>query len=494
MAVAHSASSESHTGTTGSVSQASFSWTHTQTGTPQGVLVFVHVTNNATDTVTSVTYGAVTLTRVPGGAAVDAAGEPGRTDLFFAGAGLPAGNQTVTVNRLNNTRIMYATAATVTAATDTNVLGIVLLEGDGTLAQQNVNDGSPGSNSVRYAGAFSGLNAPPAAGANSTLLQSIDLGNQTAALVRETTAGQGSRPVGFSSGTTDDRAVVHVAVRELFNRTELSTVGTFTLTGNAATFTKASPKAITADVGTFTLTGNPANLTQGYRIDAERGQFTLTGGNPSLAHNVVLAAETGTFSLTGNPIAATRDWSVSVEVGTFTLTGNDVAFTAARVLAPVTGEFALTGLPAALTKTAAKEIDTLLGEFSLTGNSITFVRAYLLNAETGSFTLFGNNVALARTYALNAETGSFTLSGKDAVLTYGAVLLAERGTFNLTGNDVTFSVAAPFTVETGVFTLTGNDVTLSRSRKLDPSTGTFNLTGFDVNLQYAQRRRVVLIF
>jgi hypothetical protein len=42
MAVAHSAASESHTGTTGSTNQASFSWTHVQSGTPQGVLVFVH--------------------------------------------------------------------------------------------------------------------------------------------------------------------------------------------------------------------------------------------------------------------------------------------------------------------------------------------------------------------------------------------------------------------------------------------------------------------
>ena len=213
MAVAHSATSESHAAT-GSQNQASFSWTHTQTGTPQGVVVFVHVMNSATDTVTSVTYGGTSMTRVSGGAAVDSAGEPGRTDLFFLGSGLATGNQTITVNRTNNANIMYATAATVTAATDTEVTGIILLQGDGTMAEQSVNDGSPGTNSVRYAGAFSGLNAPPTVGANSTLLQSIDVGNQTAALVRETTAGQGSRLVGFTTAS-DDRAAVHVAVREL---------------------------------------------------------------------------------------------------------------------------------------------------------------------------------------------------------------------------------------------------------------------------------------
>lgn len=222
MAVAHSATSESHTGTTGSTNQASFSWTHTQTGTPQGVVVFVHVMNSATDTVTSVTYGGTALTRVSGGAAVDSANEPGRTDLFFLGSGLASGNQTIVVNRTNNANIMYASAATVTAANQTEVTGIILLEGDGTMAEQSVNDGSIGTNSVRYAAAFSGLNAVPTVGANSTSLQSIDIGNQTAALVRETTAGQGSRLVGFTTAS-DDRAAVHVAVRERIKRLVLVT-------------------------------------------------------------------------------------------------------------------------------------------------------------------------------------------------------------------------------------------------------------------------------
>jgi hypothetical protein len=214
MAVAHSATSESHTGATGSQNQASFSWTHTQTGTPQGVVVFVHVMNSATDTVTSVTYGGTALTRVSGGAAVDSAGEPGRTDLFFLGSGLASGNQTITVNRTNNALIVYASAATVTAANDTEVTGIILLQGDGTMAEQNVDDDSPGTDSVRYAAAFSGLNAVPTVGANSTSLQIFDIGNQTARLVRETTAGQGARLVGFTTAS-EDRAAVHVAVREL---------------------------------------------------------------------------------------------------------------------------------------------------------------------------------------------------------------------------------------------------------------------------------------
>jgi hypothetical protein len=214
MAVAHSAASESHTGTTGSANQAAFSWTHTQTGTPQGVVVFVSTYASVASLVTSVTYGGTALTRVTGGLAQDGAGELGRLDTFFLGSGLATGNQTITVNRTNNATVLYAAAATVTAAQATEVTGIVLLEGDGTLTEQSVNDGSTGVNSLRYAGCYSGLNAPPTAGASSTLLNSIDIGNYGSALVRETTAGQGARNVGFS-GATDDRAAVHLAVREI---------------------------------------------------------------------------------------------------------------------------------------------------------------------------------------------------------------------------------------------------------------------------------------
>lgn len=216
MAVAHSAASESTTTTTPSISVASFTWTHTQTGTPQGVLVFVYVLNSATATATSVTYGGINVPAVTGGSTSDGAGEAGRIDTYFLGSGLPAGNQSIVVNRTNNTNQMYATAATVTALynTEVNTAGIILLTGDQAFAEQSVSDGWPGSFSLRYAGTYSGLNNPPTAGASSTLLNSIDAGNLGATMVRETTTGQGPRSVGFT-GALDDVAAVHLAIREV---------------------------------------------------------------------------------------------------------------------------------------------------------------------------------------------------------------------------------------------------------------------------------------
>lgn len=217
MAVAHDAASESHTGTTGHSGSASFNWQHTPVGTPRGVLVFVCQANNAGDDVTSVTYGSATLSAPPNANAADTNGEMGRVRVFFAGASIPTGQQTVTVNRANNANVMYAICITVTAGQDTQAVGPVLIQEQGTFAVQAVDDGnSNGINSLRYACAFSGGSNVLAAGSGSTVtgMPSIDFGLYTITSCVESAAGQGSRNVGFSYGTSDDRAAVHIAIRE----------------------------------------------------------------------------------------------------------------------------------------------------------------------------------------------------------------------------------------------------------------------------------------
>lgn len=217
--VAHDGSSESHTGSTGSTSQASFSWTHTPSGTPRGAIVFTCDATSATHAGTAVTYGGVAMTAVSGGVATDTAGETGSIKAWHLGTGIPTGPQTVTVTRTNNANVVYAVAATQTASADTTThdAGVVLLQGDGTVAEQSVTDGSPGTNSWRYAAAYSGIDsiANLVAGANSTVVQNIDFGFLGCAFARENAAGQGSRSIGFAYvTTTDDRAIVHVAIKE----------------------------------------------------------------------------------------------------------------------------------------------------------------------------------------------------------------------------------------------------------------------------------------
>jgi hypothetical protein len=215
MAVAHDAVSESHTGITGSVSQASFTWNHTPADTPRGVLVYTFVNANADDA-TAVTYGGVAMTAVPAGRAVDTANEPGDCKAWFLGAAVPTGVQAVEVTRTNNTNEMYAVALTVTAGADTEPFGTLIEQENQTLAEENIDDGSTGVNSIRYAGINFGGSNLPGIGANTTNLIGIDYGLRVTSVVRETTAGQGSRPVGFDvPATSEDVAAVYLAVREV---------------------------------------------------------------------------------------------------------------------------------------------------------------------------------------------------------------------------------------------------------------------------------------
>lgn len=300
-AVAHDAASESHTtGTTGSQNQASFSWTHTPAATPRGILVYVF-TVSATQTVTGVTYGGVAMTQVAGGAAIDTANEPGRVDTFFLGASIPTGAQTILVSRTNNATRVYASAATQTAAGNTEVTGIVLLQDNGFYSVQSVNDGSLGANSQRYAAGYHGGNNVLPAGAGSTVLNSIDFGSFTATTARETTAGAGARNVGFTSGN-DDRAGVHLAVRE--TRTTLAT-GTDPA---AATIPPGDPATdvnqftLQTSGGTETLTSVTVNLSTSSGI----GRLAITDSSDvELGFTTTPASGSNTINVTGISASST---------------------------------------------------------------------------------------------------------------------------------------------------------------------------------------------
>lgn len=244
MPVSFDAASESHGDGLGSTNQASFSWTHTTSITPRGVLVFTFVNADA-DNATSVTYGGLTVNAVAGGRANSSnASFPGDCKAWFLGSGLPSGNQTVVVNRTNNANTMYAVAVSLNADTNTSTAGTVLITADGTtISQQNVNDGSPGTNSLRIAAVNIGISdfnqgaklinnnvlaGPQSIWINGTanftgsagVIGINDFGARGCGVVRETAAGQGSRPVGFSGtylivpAANTGIAAVHLAVTE----------------------------------------------------------------------------------------------------------------------------------------------------------------------------------------------------------------------------------------------------------------------------------------
>lgn len=301
-AVNNDVASESHVGTTGNTSAASFTWTHTPVGTPRGVLVYVY-TISATKTVTGVTYGGVAMTEVAGGAAVDTANEPGRIDTFFLGSGIPTGAKAIVVSRTNNATIMYASAVTQTAATDTEIYlpGIVLLQNNGTFAVQSVDDGGTGVNSIRYAAGYSGGASVLVAGTGSTVLNSIDFGAYTVTTARETTAGQGARNVGFAYATSDDRAAVHLAIREI-PVSNTTTISNF----------------VTAEPGDSIIAPGTSDLVDSFGLATNSGVDTVTGVTVGLAAG--MGARISTVAITNDGDTVTY-CSVAPSGDTATLAG-----------------------------------------------------------------------------------------------------------------------------------------------------------------------------
>jgi hypothetical protein len=176
-------------------------------------------------------------------------------------------------------------------------------------------------------------------------------------------------------------------------------VGTFTLTGNAATFVSQYQVAMAA--GGFTLTG-VAMLPQ-IVTPLAAGSFVLTGVSASFQTVYAVDLAAGAFTLTG--VAMVPQVTVPAGTGTFVLTGVAAGIDAVYLVAMGTGSFALNGTALAL----SYSITVGTGSFSLTGNAITSPVTVPLGA--GSFVLTGAEAQIAATSVIELSAGSFTLSG-----------------------------------------------------------------------------------
>lgn len=192
------------------------------TGARAGI-VFVVTYATSTPVETGVTWNGVSMNQMYQGG--DTNTEPGVVQSYFLDN---ISNGAVTVTRTNNATVCVGYAIAASAASAAEAYQTVTVGGAGTTntdantvesgtaasGEKAVDDGSPGTSSMRFAASYTGNISPLGAGTNSTSLQSHDATAYGSSLVRETTAGQGSRSVGFATGITDDYGFVAVAVRE----------------------------------------------------------------------------------------------------------------------------------------------------------------------------------------------------------------------------------------------------------------------------------------
>lgn len=191
-------------------------WTHTPSGTPQGVIVFC-IKQGSPDVFTGALYGASAMTAV--GSAADTAGEAGFIKAFFLGASVPTGAQTVECTSSGGAQEKYGVAITVTAGANVQLAGTT---GFCTAAESQANPtcditGISGA-SWAAAGLYNGndLESSVTAGTGLTLGPSLDFTGSYIGVTEYATTEQasGDWTTAFTVAT-DDVAMVGVAIEEV---------------------------------------------------------------------------------------------------------------------------------------------------------------------------------------------------------------------------------------------------------------------------------------
>jgi len=194
-------------------------FTHTPVGTPRGVIVLLtQVAISANDCITGVTYGGVSMTRVPtNGFAQDTATELGAAYAYFLGSGIPTGAQTVSIAYDDNEESMKrAVCITLTASADTEVVASGRVQGDTANPSISLDSGAKTAFKAfaLYSGQDAIANITNTAGMTRILAEKLSEGNYCRVYGYRTTPGSGSETV-VQTATSDDVAMVGLAVAEM---------------------------------------------------------------------------------------------------------------------------------------------------------------------------------------------------------------------------------------------------------------------------------------
>lgn len=209
MSVAHGAVTESAEFSTVSP----FTFSHTPSGTPKGVLVGIVQNTTSTDRVSAVTYGGVAMTRIA--TIADAAGEPGRVYVYGLHASIPTGTQTVSITHSGGADQKLATVTTQTSGGgDTEIVDFETSNNEAGNISVTIDTGS--RDALIYMWVYSGRGAPsnivPIAGY--TTLTTHDFTDNVTRSEVETALTSGSRAAGYTV-TASDAALVAVAISEV---------------------------------------------------------------------------------------------------------------------------------------------------------------------------------------------------------------------------------------------------------------------------------------
>ena len=208
MTVAFDAATEPATFTT----TTPYTFSHTPSGTPAGILLEIDHGSTASDLINgAVTYGGVAMERVA--TSDDTATEAGRSYLYFLGAGVPTGTQTVSISHTGSGDTKHTTVASVTAASDVEIGGAGGWSENITNPAVTLGRYQEGLGFVVvYSGTPNVADLTPLA--NMSTISDNDYGAFMSRFDRETTASTGAFPIGYTTALNDDVALCAVSIQE----------------------------------------------------------------------------------------------------------------------------------------------------------------------------------------------------------------------------------------------------------------------------------------
>ncbi len=193
------------------------SFSHTPSGTPRGVLVYVLSPVQSEDRVTGITYGGDTMTEVAGSPVLKATGEIMAAHLFFLGTSIPTGTQTVAITTTASTGGVRCGAITITASGDTEVVDTSTISSD-SLANPSVTVSLAGRTSfVAVGGASGNIDVPGNVTPNTnwTSRDESDAGPSGTVLHTFDTIGSSDVSAGWADATAEDVVAIGVAIAEI---------------------------------------------------------------------------------------------------------------------------------------------------------------------------------------------------------------------------------------------------------------------------------------
>jgi hypothetical protein len=366
-------------------------FTHTPSGTPRGVLVYISHNTVGSDIVNGVTYGGVAMTEA--GFADDDTGELGACQVWFLGSSIPTGAQTVSIDRTESTTSVWAVAITVTAAADTEIIDTdTTQQGDANIANPAVTMNHGARSALAFFGGMNGVNAPGSItdAAGQTRIHDHDFGATSGVVSRKNSAGTGDTTMGFTIAT-NSLAMIGVSVAEVAGSgvTVEPGVGALTLTGFAPTI--GTPVTVSPGTGALVFTGFAPVISSGPTITPGTGELVLTGFAPTIGLPVTITPGTGELTITGfAPSITTASVTVTPGTGELVLTGFAPTIGLPVTVSPGVGALVLTGFAPSLTF-AGEEIGWV--EFDL----------YIHTVDAGNLEfLWAQNASDAAVLALKA--------------------------------------------------------------------------------------------